>query len=89
MPASFETKPPQKKSALMEFFQPLVDKASALDPTDILMKLLGKREADTPPLSPIDPNYVAPSPQLNDPLTDMMNRQGNIKKTFGKIPGRM
>ena len=80
---------PPKKSALMEFFQPLADRAAALDPTEILMKLLGSRTPDTPELSPVDPNYTAPMPQLDDPLTHMMNRQGNIKKTFGKIPGKM
>jgi hypothetical protein len=79
---------PEKKSALREFFQPLVDKAAQLDPRDILMQLLGPREMETPPISPVDPMYTDPSPQLNDALTDMMNRQSNIKKTFGKIPGR-
>lgn len=79
---------PTKKSALREFFQPLVDKAAELDPTDILMKLLGPREMQTPEVSPVDPLYTAPSPQLDDPLTSMLNRQSHIKKTFGKIPGR-
>lgn len=81
--------PIQKKSALMEFLQPIIDKATSVDPGDILSKILGGRTPETPELSPVDPNYIPSSPQLDDPLTQMMNRQGNIKKTFGKIPGKM
>lgn len=80
--------PIQKRSALMEFLQPIIDNVNSIDPGDILSKILGSREAETPMLKPIDPNYISPSSQLGDPLTDMMNRQGNIKKTFGKIPGK-
>lgn len=83
------TPPPvQKKSALMEFLQPIIDKVNTVDPGDILSKILGSREAETPMLEPVDPNYIPPSMSTPDPLTELMNRQGNVKKTFGKIPGR-
>ncbi len=81
-----------KKSGLHSYFQPAIDRVAALDPTDTLLNLLGvaKSAPTAPPAAQQgDYNFIPSAPELGgDLMTQAMNRQNKVKKTFGKIPGR-
>ena len=82
-------KPKKASRGLADFFRPAIDTVAALDPTDTLLQLLsGVKKVAPPTLQEGDYNFVPTNPQLDDPMTEMLNRQGKIKQTFGKIPGR-
>lgn len=85
-------KPPKASRGLSSFFQPAINTVAGMDPTGVLLQLLGKGPVgpmEPPPTTmPDDYGFIPPTPQLDDPTTQMMNRQNKIKSTFGKIPGR-
>ncbi len=83
---------PKASRGLSSFFRPAINTVAGMDPTGVLLQLLGKGPVgpmEPPPTTmPDDYGFVPASPQLDDPMTNMMNRQNKIKSTFGKIPGR-
>jgi len=85
-------KKPKASRGLSSYFQPAIDTVAAMDPTGVLLNLLSGVKsappAPQPTLQQDDFNFIPKSPELIDPMTEMMNRQGKIKQTFGKIPGR-
>lgn len=84
-----KTTQPKASRGLSQFFQPAINTVAGMDPTGVLLQLLGKGPVEpTPVATPDDYGFIPSSPQLDDPTTQMMNRQSKIKSTFGKIPGR-
>jgi len=84
-----KVKSPAASRGLSQFFQPAINTVAGMDPTGVLLQLLGKGPVEpTPTATPDDYGFIPTTPQLDDPTTSMMNRQNKIKSTFGKIPGR-
>lgn len=73
--------PTEKKKGLFETF---ADKAESVDPTGLVKKLRGKPAVEKT-TEKDEYNYIPKANDLDDLVTQGMNRQTKVKKTFGKL----